>query len=325
MDQATRLTVCACTYRRPDGLRALLDGLAAQRFQAIPRPDIDVVIVDNEGSAEARAIVAAARDGAGLDVRYFHEPRRGIPHARNTCLDHVASDAVFFAMIDDDEVPDPDWLEQLLLMQARTGADVVRGAVVPVFPDDAPAWIRDGDFFGWPRRPSDSGPALVDGAVLASASSNNVLVRAAPVRTLDLRFDSTLTFTGGTDALFFRQMKLCGHKIVYAAGARVREIVPPQRATFRYLWGVHYKQGCNKMPRKLRLEKKDAGAWRTARMVVKRVPRECGEIGAGALAAGCSLLADRADKARISRGLFRIAKGLGGLAGLLGMRYAHYR
>jgi hypothetical protein len=209
----------------------------------------------------------------------------------------------------------------VLLAQARTGADVVRGAVVPVFPDGAPGWIRDGHFFGWPK----PGALLVDGAVLNSASSNNVLVRCSAVRTLGLRFDPTLTFTGGTDALFFRQMNVAGFRIVYAAGARVREMVPPERATFRYLFGAHYKQGCNKVPRKLRLEKQDAGGWRTVRMALKRIPRECGEIAGGVAALARSLLGGHADLGRLSPGLLRIAKGSGGLAGLLGVRYAHYR
>jgi hypothetical protein len=166
---------------------------------------------------------------------------------------------------------------------------------------------------------------LADGAELASASSNNVLVRAAAVRALGLRFDTTLTFTGGSDALFFRQMKLAGCRIVYAAGARVREAVPAQRATFRYLWRVHYKQGCNKVPRKLRLESKGAGSARFVRMAVKRIPRESAEIGGGALAVARSLVTGQADMGRLSEGLLRIAKGLGGLAGLIGVRFAHYR
>jgi glycosyltransferase involved in cell wall biosynthesis len=319
------VTVCACTYRRPRGLRALLGGLAAQRFEDA-RPDFDVVIVDNEGSAEARAICAEVGRATGLAVRYVQEPRHGIPYARNACLDQVAPATAFFAMIDDDEVPEPAWLEQLIRAQGHAGADVVRGPVVPVFPDGAPAWIRDGDFFGWPKqRRAGVGTALADGAELASASSNNVLVRAAAVRALGLRFDTTLTFTGGTDALFFRQMKLAGCRIVYAAGARVREAVPPQRATFRYLWRVHYKLGCNKVPRKLRLEAKGAGASRFVRMAVKRLPRECAEIGGGALAVARSLVGGDADMGRLSPGLLRIAKGLGGLAGLIGVRFPHYR
>jgi succinoglycan biosynthesis protein ExoM len=320
------ITVCACTYRRPEGLRALLGGLGAQRFVQVPRPRFDVVIVDNEGNAETRTLCEELGRITGLAIRYVHEPRRGIPFARNACLDHLAREAEFFAMIDDDEVPEPDWLEQLLRAQARAGADVVRGAVVPVFPEGAPAWIRNGDFFGWPKqRRSSAVAALTDGAELASASSNNVLVRTAAVRALRLRFDTTLAFTGGTDALFFRQMKLAGCRIVYAAGARVREAVPPQRATFRYLWRVHYKQGCNKVPRKLRLEMKGAGTARFVRMAVKRVPRECAEIGCGGVAVARSLVAGHADMGRLSGGLLRIAKGLGGLAGLIGMRFAHYR
>jgi glycosyltransferase involved in cell wall biosynthesis len=314
--------VCACTYRRPEGLRALLAGLARQSFAQPPTPEIDVVIVDNEGGAEVPAICAAARQASGLSVRCVSESQRGIPFARNACLDHVAPNADFFAMIDDDEVPDPDWLEQLLLAQARTGADVVRGAVVPVFPDGAPAWIREGDFFGWPKLGRSN---LTDGAQLASASSNNVLVRCAAARSLGLRFDTTMTFTGGTDSLFFRRMKLAGCQIVYAAEARVRETVPPQRATFAYLWRVHYKQGCNKVPRKLRLEAKGGGPTRLVRLVLKGIPRECAEIGGGVVAVAGSLLTGHADMRRLNRGLLRVAKGLGGLAGLLGVRFAHYR
>ena len=320
------VTICACTYRRPEGLSALLGGLAAQRFAAVPRPRFDVVIVDNEGSSEAAAICAKAGPTTGLAVRYVQEPRRGISYARNTCLDHVARDAEFFAMIDDDEVPELDWLEQLLCAQARAGADVVRGAVVPVFPESAPAWIRDGDFFGWPKqRRARAGTALSDGAELTSASSNNALVRAAAVRALDLRFDPTLALTGGEDALFFRQMKLAGCKIIYASGARVREPVSPDRATFAYLWRVHYRQGCNKVPRKLRLEAKGTGLSRFVRMAAKRIPRECADIGGGVLTVASSLAGGHADMERLSPGLLRIAKGLGGLAGLIGIRFAHYR
>lgn len=319
------ITICACTHRRPEGLQTLLVGLATQRFTAIARPQVDVVIVDNEGVVEARAMCEQVGQATGLAVRYVHEPRRGIPHARNACLDHVAPDAEFFAMIDDDEVPEPDWLEQLLLAQARADVDVVRGTVVPVFSEGVPVWIREGDFFGWPRKEhAGRGETLVDGVELASASSNNVLVRCATVRDLGLRFDTTLTFTGGSDALFFRQMRLAGCKIIYAAGARVRETVPPERATFAYLWRVQYKQGCNKVPRKLRLQKDGPGSGRLVRMVAKRIPREFGTIGGGGLSVARALATGHTDMGRLSGGLLRIANGLGGLAGLFGVRSNHY-
>jgi glycosyltransferase involved in cell wall biosynthesis len=148
------VAVCACTYRRPEGLGALLGGLAAQRFAAVPRRRFDVVIVDNEGSTEAAAICAKAglmRGWRCATSRSRAAAFRTRAIARGpgsatatssagqsiTCLDHVARNAEFFAMIDDDEVPE---LEQLLCCaQARAGADVVRGAVVPVFSDARPS------------------------------------------------------------------------------------------------------------------------------------------------------------------------------------------
>ena len=64
-----------------------------------------------------------------MPVRYLVESRRGISLARNRRLDAVPADADFIAMIDDDERPEPDWLEELLLAQAATAADGVEGRV----------------------------------------------------------------------------------------------------------------------------------------------------------------------------------------------------
>jgi hypothetical protein len=150
-------------------------------------------------------------------------------------------------------------------------------------------------------------------------------VRAAAVRALDLRFDTALALSGGKDALFFRQMRLAGCKIIYASVARVREPVPPERATFAYLWRVHYRQGCNKVPCKPRLEAKGTGLSRFVRIGAKRIPRECAEIGGGVLTVASSLVSGHTDMERLSPGLLRIVKGLGGLAGLIGIRFAHYR
>jgi hypothetical protein len=85
--------------------------------------------------------------------------RTSHPDCRAT---HIAPTCDFFAFIDDDEIPDPNWLEQLLLTQARTGADVVRGCVEPILPDGSPTWIKDGHFFGWPRSHPDTGKSLLD-------------------------------------------------------------------------------------------------------------------------------------------------------------------
>ena len=81
-----RVAVCICTYRRPEGLRALLAGLAARRF-AGPPPDVRLVVVDNAGDGETQAIVAEL--APDLAVRCEHEAKRGISHARNRALSLV--------------------------------------------------------------------------------------------------------------------------------------------------------------------------------------------------------------------------------------------
>jgi hypothetical protein len=64
---------------------------------------------------------------------------------------------------------------------------------------------------------------------------------------------------------------------------------------------------------------------RFVRMAAKRIPREFAEIGGGAVTVAGSLIGGHVDMQQLSPGLLRIAKGLGGLAGLIGLRFAHYR
>jgi glycosyltransferase involved in cell wall biosynthesis len=143
------LAVCACTYRRPGGLRRLLDGLAAQTFNGFSSglgacPQLKIIIADNEGNAQVKDLCQTFQASSKTPVIYVHEPQQGISYARNACLDHLPTDCDFFALIDDDEVPEPDWLDQLLLAQSKTKADVVQGRVVPHFEEPVPRWIAEG-------------------------------------------------------------------------------------------------------------------------------------------------------------------------------------
>ena len=318
------VTVCACTYRRPEGLAALLEGLGKQTFASLPRPGLSIVIADNEGSEHAREACARFKRRCDIPIEYVHEARRGISHARNACLARLRKDCDFFAMIDDDEIPHPDWIEQLLLIQQRTQADVVQGRVLPELPDGAPDWIVRGGYFDWQLRSDEARAAQQQGyAELQRARTNNVLVRHAVVRELGLRFDPRFALTGGEDLVFFEAIKAAGYRIVYAPLACVRDIIPPERTTFEYLWRMWYRVGCNDRFKGPHLGKPNASRWRLLRRRWKRTGTHAFLLGSALLIG--NLLRGRASLDHLGQGILLISRGLGRAAGLLGIRYEQYR
>jgi glycosyltransferase involved in cell wall biosynthesis len=318
------VTVCACTYRRPDGLQALLEGLAAQRFRAIAAPRIAIVIADNEGSPTARAICEQFQCDSDIALTYVHEPCRGISFARNACLDRLPADSDFFAMIDDDEVPEANWLEELLRMQQATDADVVKGPMLPVYPDRAAPWIEKGGFFGWPSRGyTGTLTELRDGQPIAYADTNNVLVRTAAIRELGVRFHPRLALTGGESGVFFDAIKTAGFRMVYAANAVVRETIPPERATLRYLCRIAYRIGNNRMKRVLLRKDERPGVKRVLRQSMRATGLPAMVSGLGWIL--ISLGSGTWSMDEIAVGVMRAAYGLGRLTSLCGLRYEHYQ
>jgi succinoglycan biosynthesis protein ExoM len=302
----------------------MLEAVAGQRFVRRAPPRLSVVIVDNEGSEQASSLCDQFAHASEMAIRYVHEPKRGISHARNRCLDEVAADCDFIAMIDDDEIPDPEWIEQLLEAQEHSGGDVVEGRVVPVFPAGTPDWIVRGRYFGWHHDLNSAHrPGQRIYPTLEEARTNNVLVRSAVVRTLGLRFDPRFGLTGGGDIVFFRAIRAAGHRIVYAPDARVRDMVPVERANLRFLWRRWYRVGVNARFKR--------SIHRKSNPSLKRIVMwKWHSSGGGALATGLaklmgSLLRGSVDMAHLAPGLQQVAHGLGQAASGIGIRYEQYR
>mgnify|MGYP000925312510 CR=1 FL=1 len=319
----SQICVCACTYQRPEGLAALLEGVAQQRFSSLPRPSIHIVIADNEGSAEARVICERFRERSGIPLTYVHEPQRGISHARNACLDNIPPECEFFAFIDDDEVPEPDWLERLVEAQQATSADVVQGPAVPAFCREAPEWLVNGDFFGWPRRNwRGTRTQLEEHQELPEAYTNNVLVRRSCVSDIGLRFDPAFALAGSEDAAFFRALHASGARIVYAPRAVVTELVPPERATLWYRLKLEYRIGISPLSVNLKKSKTKKPlrrltyAWRDSGL---------GKIVWGLAGLPLAVLIGRTRMDGTTVCLLRIAFGAGQCARRLGLTYYIYR
>lgn len=303
-------------------MATMLDGIARQTFASVPRPTMHVVIADNEGSELARQACEQFKCRSGLSLTYVHEPRRGISFARNAYLDNLPASFEFLISIDDDEVPDPDWLERLIEAQVATGADVVQGAVYPIFADGASKWLEDGQFFGRPRREwQGTIPQRTEYQGLDLAGTGNVLVRIAPIAALGLRFDPQLALTGGEDTMFFRSLIASGSRIIWAPRARVGEFIPPERATVWYRLKIEYRIGNNPLPQPVDPKKRKG----LKRLRKRWVDSGTSKIvtGAGHLLAAAVARNRRKEKAMVA-GL-RIAFGLGQITRALGLTYSPYR
>lgn len=315
--QGCRVAVCICTYRRLQGLARLLQGLGEQRFRHVAPPQLTLIVTDNEGSEPVRALCEASRSPAFAGLVYVHEPRRGISFARNTCLDHVPPATDFVAMIDDDEIPAPHWLEQLLLAQHSSGADIVVGPVTPQFEPGTAPWVQQCGFFDKPRGQN----SLVDLQTDPAAATCNALVSARSLAASGIRFHPELALSGGEDALFFRELRLAGYHSVWARHAQVFETIPAHKARVGYMLREEYRRGNVRVfvERLIaaRSGTRPRGTLGESRRALKRVFSGLGAV-LGALPGW------KTQRGRMLMAASRAARGLGMLAGLAGIRNRHY-
>lgn len=303
----TTVAIAAATVDRPDGLQALLDGIARLTFERVAEPAISVVIVDNSATGSAQGIVLDQAARLRWPLIYRHEPRRGLVHARNAQLAAAPDNADWIAMIDDDEIPDPAWLDALLATAAATSVPLVAGPVVPVFTAPPPAWAVSGRFF-------EMGP-FADRQPIDTLYTGNALVSLRTVRAAGWRFDPAFNESGGEDEHFFRRAFAAGLTAVTAADARVFETIPPAKTTPRWLLRRHFRMGTT-LATIDRLN--DASTLALLRRSAKGLAR---------LALGIARLATvpRHGRLALMRGLADVARGAGAIAGVFGMRYGEYR
>jgi glycosyltransferase involved in cell wall biosynthesis len=132
-------TVVICTLHRPGFLEKCLEGILALD----PAAD-EILVVDNTtGDAETEAVARK------FSARYTIEPTAGLSYARNRGLAESRTDIVAF--VDDDAVPDPDWLRVLLQpfedpnVAAVTGKILIAGARNAGSPQESPLFINNKD------------------------------------------------------------------------------------------------------------------------------------------------------------------------------------
>lgn len=225
------------TFRRPAQLRHLLETLP----QVVRDHDVMLLVADNdpvgqEGAAVVQQLLAS---DYSLPITLLPVPEPGLCAVRNAIIATALGDMAmrFLAMIDDDEWPQPGWLDALLACQEQIGADVVAGPVDSMFIGPAPRWAAQTLVFRAEERPR--------GATDMLWASNNLLIRRRALEMLGPPwFDPQFNRSGGEDLDYLSRLARAGARFGWAPDARVSEWVPPERARLSWVLKRMWRIGC---------------------------------------------------------------------------------
>jgi len=221
-----KIALGVCTYRRPDELRKLL--LALPTLKGVAH--LDVVIADNDEAGEGLTVCNNMPADFPFSITAMSETSSGISAVRNAVANKALSlNPDFVAFMDDDEWPEPQWLSELLRVQAEFDADLVGGPTRPEFPTHANPELLDNPYYG-----ADLG--LADGSACQLQAGGNFMIRASVLRQYAPEFfHEAFTHSGSEDLAFFTQLDSDGYSMRWAANAIVHEPVPESRLAPEWL------------------------------------------------------------------------------------------
>jgi succinoglycan biosynthesis protein ExoM len=212
------ISVCVCTYKRPELLKRLLGGLEKQETGGLFT--LSVVVVDNDREQSAETVVSEFADSSIVPVIYRVESRQNIALARNKAVENAEGDYVAF--IDDDEfLTSTFWLLTMFNAIQTSGADGAVGSVRPHFEEGTPRWVVEGRFYD---RPTYKTGMVID---WRKGRTNNTLLKKEAVLSAGEPFRPE--FRTGEDQDLFRRLIEKGRVFIWCDGDMVYETVPPVR------------------------------------------------------------------------------------------------
>lgn len=229
------------TFRRPNGLRKLLESLV----EAGTRRPFRIVVAENDSELqEGRKVCEDMRTAgfpATLDV--VSCSRRGISEARNALVEFALDDeaCAYLLMLDDDEWARPGWLDAMVEALERTGSDIVGGPVERVFASDTmPPYLRQ---LSAVKRKSER----LEQIRSIEATSNIGFDLSVLKRFPEERFDPYFSIIGGGDRDFLLRLRLRGATFAWAPDALVFEDFPASRCTREWALQRAYRVGNTEM------------------------------------------------------------------------------
>lgn len=293
---AESVVICIPTFKRPKMLKRLLDAIALLRTDAT----ISVLVADNDAASHAGFDLCHSLTSYPWPLTAVIAEKRGIAQVRNTLIEHaLKTEAKFIAMIDDDEWPESQWIDQFLITARTTKADVLQGSILFGYGDAA-------DGHGDIRRAT--GPiAMLQGA-------GNLLIRRTVLDEMQAPwFDPAFALSGGEDRDFFVRLEKAGKRFAWSDEARAHGDVPETRANLGWLLRRAYSVGNSDM---LVLLKHRPG--------VARLGIELLKIMASLLLSPLAAVILAASPNRRALPLQKLFRAAGKLSAMAGTRYNEY-
>jgi len=230
------ISVCLCTYNRLEMLRNTLDSLLKQQTDGLL--SYEIIIVDDGSSDGTKEFLKFISTNIGVNIKCFFEKRAGVAGARNRGV--IESRGQWIAFIDDDEIVESNYLQEIFDVATKNGADCVGGSLKLLFPSGyetalsgtSRKYFAETTKLGWfQQRYNYLGPG-----------TGFALVRRALFDQIGF-FDTSLKVKG-EDQDFFRRARKAGYKTVFAPQAIVHHVIPEDRLQPTYLlsqarsWGT---------------------------------------------------------------------------------------
>lgn len=224
------ISICIPTAQRAASLERLLKSIVHLRTDGFT---YEVIIVDDAFEC-GRPVALTMQQKIGK-LRYFVEPRKGIPYGRNLCVNESHGD--WIAFVDDDESVDPEWLIQYWKMAQQHDADGFFGPQIFKEETTPPKWLIMKVFFYNRRHPT--GTIMKFGYTL---SSGNTFLKRSLFQKYAYQFDPVYSRLG-EDTKLYSQMVLDGRTFIWCEEAIVTEFVDQTRLTFKWLWNRRFYCG----------------------------------------------------------------------------------
>jgi glycosyltransferase involved in cell wall biosynthesis len=212
------------TFRRPQALSALLQGIAANCF---PKNEIEVIIVDDSGCGDLAPILAPFSECYPLIA--LRTPHLGPAPARQAGIDLATGE--YLAFTDDDCVPDSDWLSELNASLEANPECAVGGALFNGLPENIFSSASHIMFDYIVRRYGSTEVNFV--------GTGNVSYPAAAFRGIG-GLDRSWSIWGGEDRELCRRWRDSGRRFVLHPAAKIRHYHP---LTLFQFWNQQFRYG----------------------------------------------------------------------------------